>query len=275
MAVYFYIMEGFKLSENRLASVFLKSRDRWKEKAANKQRKIRALEVKVRDLSSSRDSWKSKAKAALAELRQLKQELSELKENYENDEGQNLGICKEDSVLMTIPVRHIYPIYIIILAINQIIWSLSSFRGTEKTFKSFAEIFLNMPTPTYSSIRKWTLRLGLYELNRKREYRKDWIFIVDTTIELGKAKCLIILGISQEKFSQITEGEQRSLSHKDMEVLAIEVMNNCKGVLVEEKLRELSERVGTPKQIVADRGSDIKKGIERSPRSKSRSNLYL
>ena len=118
------------------------------------------------------------------------------------------------------------------------------------------------PVPTYSTIRKWTLRLDLYELQRKRSYRKDWIFIIDTTIELGRAKCLVILGINQVKFNQITEQEQRSLKHADMEVLSIEVMNNCNGIMVEEKLMELSNRVGTPKQIVADRGSDIKKGIE-------------
>ena len=122
-------------------------------------------------------------------------------------------------------------------------------------------MFFGIPTPTYSAIRKWTLRLGLYELQKKREYRKDWIYIVDTTIELPRAKCLAVLGISQEIFSQITDRE-RSLKHKNMEVLTIEVMSNCNGVLVEEKLTNLSERVGTLKQIVADRGSDIKKRIE-------------
>ena len=255
-------MEGFKSSESRLARLFLKSREHWKQNAASKQKKLRALEVKVRDLSISRDCWKTKAKEAQEEVRQLRIELSELKKNYENDnEGQNVGFLKEDSVLCQKPKGHIYPIYIMILAINQIIFSLCSFRGAEKTFKSLAEIF-HLPTPMYSSIRKWTLRVGLYELQKKREYRRDWIFIIDTTIELGKAKCLVILGISQSKFSQITELEQRSLKHKDMEVLGLEVMSNCNGMLVEEKLIDLSERVGTPKQIVADRGSDIKKGIE-------------
>ena len=254
-------MEGFKSSENRLVRLFLKSRERWKENSANKQRKIRSLEVKVRDLSSSRDSWKSKAKAAREEVKQLKEELSELKKNYNNDnKAQNIGV-EENNPSTKKACGHIYPIYIMILAISQIISSLCSFRGAEKTFKSLAEIF-NMPVPTYSTIRKWTLRLGLYELQRKRSYRRDWIFIIDTTIELGRAKCLVILGINQAKFSQITEEEQRSLKHADMEVLSIEVMNNCNGIMVEEKLMELSNRVGTPKQIVADRGSDIKKGIE-------------
>lgn len=104
--------------------------------------------------------------------------------------------------------------------------------------------------------------MGLYELQKNREYREDWIFIVDTTVELGPAKCLVIVGISQEKFTQITEEEKRSLQHQDVEVLALEVTNHCTGKLVEEKLIELSQRLGTPKQIVADRGSDIKKGIK-------------
>ena len=256
-------MEGFKSSESRLARLFLKSRERWKQNAASKQKKLRALEVKVRDLLISRDSWRTKARETQEEVKKLRIELSELKKNnYENDnEGQNFPFKEEDSIVRQNPRGHIYPIYIIILAINQIISSLCSFRGAEKTFKSLAEIFI-LPTPTYSSIRKWTLRLGLYELQKKRECRKDWIFIIDTTIELGKAKCLVILGISQSKFTQITELEQRSLKHKDMEVLALEVMSNCNGILVEEKLIDLSERVGVPKQIVADRGSDIKKGIE-------------
>lgn len=72
-------MEGFKSSEERLSRLFKKSRDNWKENAAEKQKKLRYLEVKVRDLSISRDSWKAKAYSAFEELRQLRLELEELK----------------------------------------------------------------------------------------------------------------------------------------------------------------------------------------------------
>lgn len=82
------------------------------------------------------------------------------------------------------------------LAVGQIISSLSSFRGVQKTFKLFDSIF-NLPTPAYTSIRNWVLKLGLYELQRNREFREDWIVIIDTTVELGQAKCLVIVGISQ------------------------------------------------------------------------------
>ena len=75
----FISMKGFKSSEGRLARLFWKNRERWKQNAASKQKKIRAYEVKVRDLSISRDSWRTKAKNAQEEARQLKIDLSELK----------------------------------------------------------------------------------------------------------------------------------------------------------------------------------------------------
>ena len=44
--------------------MFRKGRDNWKERALEKQKKLRASEVKVRDLLASRDYWKKRAIAA-------------------------------------------------------------------------------------------------------------------------------------------------------------------------------------------------------------------
>lgn len=119
-----------------------------------------------------------------------------------------------------------------------------------------------LPTPDFSSIRQWELRLGLYELTRKKDYRSDWIFILDMTLELGQTKCLVILGITQERFTEIIEQEHRALQHQDVEVLALEVLEKSTGKIIEENLKNLAERVGTPRQILSDRGSDLKKGID-------------
>ncbi|MBC1218526.1 hypothetical protein GNF09_00755, partial [Nostoc sp. UCD120] len=73
----------------------------------------------------------------------------------------------------------------------------SSYRGVEKTFELYKEIF-SKDTPSFSSVRKWLGRIGLYELNREKEYRDDWIFIVDLTVELGKEKGLVVLGVSEQ-----------------------------------------------------------------------------
>ena len=50
--------------------------------------------------------------------------------------------------------------------------------------------------PSYSVIRQWLGKIGLYELQRQKEKRNDWISIIDLTIELGTEKCLVILGIA-------------------------------------------------------------------------------
>ena len=54
-------MDEFKSPVSRLAKLFKKSRDTWKAKALEKQRRLRAAQVKVRDLEQSREQWKKRA----------------------------------------------------------------------------------------------------------------------------------------------------------------------------------------------------------------------
>ena len=72
----------------------------------------------------------------------------------------------------------------------------------EKTFELYKELLAE--APSFSSIRKWLVRLGLYELNREKERRDDWIFIVDLTVELGTEKGLVVLGVSQQLLFEFT-----------------------------------------------------------------------
>ena len=116
--------------------------------------------------------------------------------------------------------------------------------------------------PSFTGIRKWLGRIGIYELKRENEYRDDWIFIVDFTVELGHQKALVILGVPQKYFQSEIVERSRCLSHKDVEVLGIEIMDSTKGEMIEQQLAKISERVGVPVQIVADNGSDLAKGIK-------------
>jgi hypothetical protein len=64
-------MQEFKSPVTRLARLFKKGRDNWKEKALEKQGLVRSLEIKVRDLSNSRANWKARALAAEKKLKSL------------------------------------------------------------------------------------------------------------------------------------------------------------------------------------------------------------
>lgn len=125
----------------------------------------------------------------------------------------------------------------------------------------YKEIF-SESKPSFSSVRKWLGRIGLYELNRDKEYRDDWIFIVDLTVELGNQKGLVVLGVPEQWLLTEVFPSRRGLQHQDVQILALEIMRSTKGELIEEKLTEITLKFGCPKQIIADRGSDIHRGIK-------------
>jgi hypothetical protein len=64
-------MQEFKSPVTRLARLFHKGRDNWREKALEKQSKVRSLEIKIRDLTNSRSNWKARALAAEKKLKSL------------------------------------------------------------------------------------------------------------------------------------------------------------------------------------------------------------
>ena len=155
---------------------------------------------------------------------------------------------------------HHYSVETIQIAVQQVVRCGNSYRGVEKTFELYKELLAE--APSFSSIRKWLVRLGLYELNREKERRDDWIFIVDLTVELGTEKGLVVLGVSQQLLEQVIFPSRRGLQHQDVQILAVEILRSTKGEVREQKLTEITQKFGRPKQIIADRGSDIQRGIK-------------
>jgi hypothetical protein len=214
--------------------------------------KLRKLEVKIRDLENSREEWKERAKKAEKEL-----------EKREEDFKEAIKEAKKGEPLVEIKAKgHHYSVKVIKISIKQIIKSNNSLRGVQKNWEIWQEEEGVQANPSFSIIRQWLGRIGLFELKREKEKREDWIFITDLTLELGKEKCLVILGVSQEHYLAEVVSKSRALNHQDVEVLGIEIMTSTKGELIQEKLEEVSKRVGTPRQIVSDHGSDLHKGIK-------------
>ncbi len=143
------------------------------------------------------------------------------------------------------------------MGIRQVTYGLSSLRGSERIFELFSQ-FSNLPIPSFNSVRSWLFRLGLYLTRQQQEWREDWIFILDHTLKLGQRKCLLILGVTKEQLQ--TKGY--ALQHQDVTVLGIDVVTTSTGETVKEQLKQVSQKVGTPLQILSDHGSDIKKGVQ-------------
>jgi len=252
------------------------------------------LQITVRDLKRSRDHWKKKAEQVEHESHQeetassdsgaSKDERHPREENSDSivqeskptpslpeevEEGEliprnALSPCLSETA-WPIPYGHVYPTFVIQLAIEQLVDSFASMRGCQHTLEVFARLF-HFPVPSFTTLRYWWLRLGLYELQKPVERRTDWIISVDMTIGLGKAECLLVVGIPQAHLpivisSSEAESTTYALRHHDVELLALEVMDHPTGEAVYQCLETLSQKTGVVRQILADHGSDIHKGI--------------
>lgn len=241
-------MEEFKSPVSRLARLFKKSRDAWKAKALEKQRRLRAVQVKVRDLEHSREQWKKRALEAEKALTGAVTGPEKADEPpASSGERQEMGA----------PVGHHYRVMEMQLVIGMYLDAGVGSRSVGRVLDLISAYF-PVATPAYTTVLNWVYRCGLYVLNRTLEWRPDWIFVADHTIALGQAKCLVILGIPASEL----ETTGYSPTHRDMQVLAVEVTTHSTGTWVAEVLDRVCQRVGPPVQIVADQGSDLHKGIE-------------
>jgi hypothetical protein len=242
-------IKTLKSSVARLLRSARRSRDQWKEKAQERHRQIRALQIRVRDLEASREKWKAKAQSLALEpsgerAPSDKPAKDSPEEGSEVEEGAR-------------PAGHHYPVPTIQRGIELLTQSHTSLRGTVQTLHLF-EGWLTGSGLHFTTLRQWSYRLGLYWLTQPKAYRADWIWVVDQTLETGPQGCLVIVGIESER---LVAGHF-SPTHDDLQVLDLAVLSHANAEAVAERLQALSEQVGTPCQIVADHGSDVKKGIE-------------
>ena len=103
-----------------------------------------------------------------------------------------------------------YNLKVIVLAIQIIVFARNSLRGTSYTI-SLIKPLVNLGTPSYTTVQMWVLKYGLYLLNKPKEKRNDWIWILDHTIEYGKKKNLVIIGITLETLRK----NECKITHRD------------------------------------------------------------
>ena len=148
------------MSSSRLARYFKGSRDNWKNKALEKQDKLRGFEQKIRDLEKSREQWKDQAKKAGKKVKELEKELEKVKKTDKSSSD-------FQKVIPLIAIAHHYTIQTIQISVKQVIDGGNSYRSVSTTMRLLSENF-ELNSPHFSSIRKWVGRVGLYELSREK-----------------------------------------------------------------------------------------------------------
>ena len=112
--------------------------------------------------------------------------------------------------------------------------------------------------PCANSGRMWLMRLGLYELLRKKEAAKDWVWIMDHTVQLGPQKCLVIVGVRLSSWRR----KKGPLQHEDLALLKLVPMQQSTAIAVAEQLEATRKEMGVvPAAVLSDEGAELKSGM--------------
>ncbi|HEX4178908.1 MAG TPA: hypothetical protein VHY57_10740 [Rhizomicrobium sp.] len=116
---------------------------------------------------------------------------------------------------------------------------------------------LSLAVPHWTTGRLWLLRLGHAVLTASLQQAGDWAWVIDHSVQIGRDKCLVILGI---RLAHLPEPGQ-SLRHQDMQLIALLPAGNWTSGDVDQALEEASQRSGVPRVIVDDHGADLCGGV--------------
>ncbi len=143
------------------------------------------------------------------------------------------------------------------ISIKCFLGSSAGFRGLSSVFHILKEWISPFIAPAYTTIRQWILKIGLYKLNCPKYSPSGWFFIVDTSIQMGAQKCVVILGVKSTDICQ-----DFCPSFDEAEVLVAKPLYNSPGEVINQLLEEaVSVTKETPKAIISDQGSENKKGV--------------
>jgi hypothetical protein len=132
-----------------------------------------------------------------------------------------------------------------------------SFRALAKSSTILQEL-LDVPlqSATHTTILWWVKKLGYYTLTRPKPVARDWIILLDESVQLGPEKLLVIWGIRAS-----TVDIHRPLRYQDLEPLWISASAHWNGPFIRDILERLDGALGHIVYAVGDYGSDLKKGL--------------
>jgi hypothetical protein len=133
-----------------------------------------------------------------------------------------------------------------------------SLRGVPRVMSTIATTFgWELSIPHWTTGRLWLLRLGHALLTMALQKAEDWAWLIDHSVQIGKDKCLVILGIRLSKLPK--RGE--CLRFSDMHLIALVPRESWTRQEVKQELQTASKRTGIPRVIVNDHGVDLLGGV--------------
>lgn len=152
--------------------------------------------------------------------------------------------------------EHRYPAQMMALAVFIVVYG-GSLRLAAQVVGFYAQLMgWEYAVPSHVTVRNWAMRCGLYQLGKAGEAKKKMTLIIDESVQLGKEKLLLLLGICKS----MHQTQVGALCHEDVQVLGMSVQPSWKG---EQIAAFVKDRLGTlgirADQVISDCGSNLLK----------------
>lgn len=205
----------------------------WKIKAISRGKENAKLRKRIKELTTSRDTWKQKHK----EL--------------------NKGVKKTNLNSGESAIKHHYSLALVALVLQLYSYGNMSLRSCRHSLICmYSSLGFSGKIPSHSSIRNWLCKCGYYRVKTSRSEQGEYVVYVDESITFGSEKLLLVLGVPLKKVTY-----DRALVHKDMSVLYVGASQEWKGLDIEKKLKEIAKNKQI-KYVVSDEGSNLKKAYK-------------
>ena len=134
-----------------------------------------------------------------------------------------------------------------------------SLRGVSRVLVVMSEAFgLSLEVPHWTTVRLWLMRLGHAELTMPLQKADDWAWLADHSVQIGKDKCLAIVGIRLQDLP----APGACLDHRDLHLIALMPSESWTKQDVDRAFEEAAQRTGVPRVIVTDHGADLYGGMQ-------------
>lgn len=221
-------------------------------------------------IQKSRNTWKAKAVVRATQLRYQRKKSARLQErqdarHLELEERVSFLEC-ENACLRSTAVVH--PPAVInggsldlrrTSCVMMVIEGIVSFRAVPRIWGVLQRLgWAQIQIPHFTSVIHWTLRAGMAVFNALGRTDQPWLAIIDCSIDIGTRKALVVLRVPLSAIHQ----KQGAIGLPDCECIGLKISTRWNGTLVKDALVEIFGKAGTPRAIIKDGGTDLKKGVE-------------
>lgn len=109
----------------------------------------------------------------------------------------------------------------------------------------------------HSTLVTWIKKIGYYELTKPLDKSKDWVIILDESVQIGQVKLFVIQGIRVCDLPT-----NRALQLTDLQTLFVSSASSWSGDKIAESVALVKERIGNIAYAVSDNGNNIKKALQ-------------